>query len=218
MENIMDLNTNLYQRRVLGVLCALLAPACLIFGFLGLGVNLPGWYHSISDTYYANDKIFMIGLLFATSVFFFTYKGYDWRDRMMSLIQAVSALGVIVFPCSVSGAGETTGLFNLKMSTSSIFHCASAGILFGTFAINILWLFTKSGGEMTDGKKKRNRVYKICGWTIIVVAISQIIEGAFFSNVIGDFPYIWLNEFIMLVAFSVAWLVKGEAIKQLNDK
>ena len=214
-----DYESGIWQRRVLGTLCALLSPLSLLFGLLGKH-NFQGWYMSISATYHANDCMIMIGLLCATAIFFLTYKGYDWRDRMMSIIQAVSALGVVAFPCGNENV-DTTGFFDLPCSTSAIFHCISAGVLFTAFAVNILWLFTQTGENPTAEKQKRNIIYKVCGWTIIVTALIQVAEitTGLASKVLEPkgIPYIAINEFIMLMAFAFAWFVKGELFKKLND-
>lgn len=208
----------LFQRRMLGILCALLAPSCLIFGLFGRGTNLPFWYGSISATYYANDKILMIGLLFATAVFFFSYAGYTWIDRLLSIVQGTASLGVITFPCSTEGAPDITGLFGLSLQTSNIIHMISATALFLAFGTNILFLFTKSSGTMTDEKKRRNFIYRICGITIFIFMIIQLCTSTFLKGCFGNFPTTWFNEFVMLEAFSTAWLVKGEAVTKLNDK
>lgn len=199
------------QRKILGVLCALLAPSCIILGLLGN--NLPYWYCSISATYYANSKICMIGLLFATSVFFFSYKGYDWKDRLMSLLQAVSALGIIVFPCKTEGIPETVGVFNLPFEVSHGIHCVMAGLLFGSFATNITFLFTL-GDESNKQKAKRNMVYRTCGTVIYVFMLLQAMSTAL--PVPEWFPLTMINEAVMLEAFAVAWLVKAQC--WLGDK
>lgn len=194
----------MFQRRMLGILCALLSPCCIIFGLFG--DNLPYWYCSISATYYANSKICMIGLLFATCVFFLSYRGYDWKDVTMSIIQALSALGVIVFPCSTEGLNENVGLFSLPISISHIFHCVSASILFLAFATNITFLFTL--GDKTNAQKvKRNKVYRLCGVIIYVFAVLQAMSGAL--ELPEWFPLTLINETIMLEAFAVAWLTKS---------
>ena len=130
-----ELNSMLYQRRMLGLMCALLAPSAVLFGLFGYETNPPHWYKSISETFFANSNICMIGLLFATAVFFFSYRGYDWRDRLISVIQAVMCLGVISFPTDTIGAPEKVGLFNLPQATSSIIHNISAFTLFFAFVI-----------------------------------------------------------------------------------
>lgn len=204
-------NQLLYQRRMLGILCALLAPLSILFGLLG--DNLPKWYFSISATYYANSKILMIGLLFATGVFFLSYKGYDWKDRVLAIIQAISAFGIIIFPCSTEGIFGGVGLFGLYISVSHTIHCVFASLLFLAFGINITFLFTL-GDTSNEQKKNRNLVYYICGITIFVFMIVQAITSTF--NILPNVPTTLINEAIMLIAFSVAWLVKSELV--LKDK
>ncbi|MCQ2225549.1 MAG: hypothetical protein MJZ14_07490 [Paludibacteraceae bacterium] len=212
--------SNLFQREMLGILCGLLAPACVLLGLIGAENNQEGWYLSISATYYASSKMCMIGLLFSAAVFFISYafERYDWRDTVMSIIQAAGCLGVVAFPCKTPGVPETVGMFNLPIDVSNIIHCVSACVLFVAFGVNIMFLFTLGNPKDNEMKRKRNRIYRICGSVIFAFCIIQALTATpVFDWVPGWFPLTWLNEFVMLVAFSVAWLVKSESIKSLND-
>ena len=202
-----------YQRKVLGIMCALLAPCSILFGLFG--DNLPEWYCSISATYYANSKICMIGLLFATGVFFYTYSGYSLIDRIFSYIQATAALGVITFPCLTPEVSGKVGLFGLPVEISYIFHCISASVLFIAFATNIMFLFTKSDGNPTPQKKIRNKIYYICGGIIYLFAILQGLSS--FFKFPSWLPITWFNEFFMLEAYAMAWLTKAGMFKKFND-
>lgn len=206
----------MFQRKALAILCLLLAPSCILFGLFGLKYNLPGWYMSISATYYANSKMFMIGLLYAISIFFITYKGYDWKDRVCAIIESICALGIVVFPCSTPGVPDTVGLFNLPVLVSHIFHCICASVLFITFGFNVTFLFRLTGPEPTEKKKLRNKIYLICG---IIIFTFIVIHGlsSLFTFIPSWFPTTWFNEFVMLEAFGFAYLVKSEAISKLND-
>lgn len=206
----------MYQRKTLAILCMLLAPSCLLFGLFGLEQNLPGWYKSISATYYASSKMFMIGLLYAISVFFISYRGYDWKDRTVAIIEAITALGIVIFPCNSPDIPAKVGLFSLPVSVSNIFHCICASALFITFDFNVLFLFRLSGPEPTEKKKLRNKIYLACG---IIIAIFMVLQGlsGLFTFIPVWFPTTWFNEFIMLEAFGFAYLVKSEAISKLND-
>ena len=217
MKNV-ELKSMLYQRLTLGIMCAVLVPACILFGLFGLSTNPSTWYKSISDTYYANSKMFMIGLLFATSVFFFTYKGYDKKDRICSLIQAISSMGIIVFPCVGTDSKALVGLFNLPAGFSHKIHCVFASILFIAFAINLLFLFTLGNGEATEQKKKRNRIYRACGIIIFIfIVIQALVKTVFKAYIPSWIPVSLINEFVMLEAFAFAYIVKSEAIKRFND-
>lgn len=207
-----------HQQKMLGMLCGLLAPLAILFGYFG--DNPEEWWYSISATYYCSPKILMIGLLFTTFVYFFSYRGYgsDIRDVIIAKISGVSALGVIAFPTNTAFIPNdiNVGLFYLPVTTSHIVHCVSASALFVSFAIMILFQFTQSNGNPTPEKKKRNILYKICGLTIIFFMAFQMVTVAF-DDV---FPNWWtmINEATMLTAFAVAWLCKAECITALNDK
>ena len=212
-----ELTSMIIQRRVLGTLCGLLAPCSLLFGFIGWKHNLPGWYMSISSTYYANSKIFMIGLLCATSIFFFAYKGYDWKDRVCSLVQAIAAIGIVIFPCATLGIPERVGLFCLTVHISNIIHCIMAATLFLAFDFNILFLFTLGNGEPTERKKLRNKIYYICGGIIFVFMVLQGFRLQVSKILPAWFPLTWFNEFMMLESFAFAYIVKSSAIGKFND-
>ena len=115
-------------RKVLGWLCILLAPLSVGFGFLAYELNGPHFWYSISATYYASSKLWMIGLLFAASITFLCYRGYDSKDNWLANLSGIFAFGVIAFPCATDKAGLTEGLFNLPIGISNIIHCASAAL------------------------------------------------------------------------------------------
>ena len=218
MKNDVDKKSMIMQRRVLGILCIILAPASVIFGLFGLDVNPNYWYTSVSATYWSSSKELMIGLLFTTSVFFFSYKGYDWKDRVCSIVQAICALGVILFPVRPQIYFERTGLFLLPESVSNTLHLITSGALFFTFAINILCLFTIGSNEPTEKKLLRNKIYRTCGILILVGSVF-IILGSFppFNKIPKWFPYTMIWEFVLLSSFGFAYLVKSEAINKFND-
>ena len=212
-----ELSSMNHQRRVLGWLAILLAPCCILFGLFGK-TNYPDWYMSISDTFYANSNIFMIGLLFAIGVYFLAYQGYDLKDRICSLVESISAFGIIIFPTPTSFSSEYVGLFNIQRSISGIFHNTFASILFIAFAYNVLFLFTLSRGLKTNEKIIRNRFYYICGGLILLFMFSQVLYCLHVYNFPEYVPVTLINEFGMLVPFGVAYLIKSGAFKKLNDK
>ena len=201
---MMRLTTNSqlhFQRLVLGIICGLLPICCVLFGLIGAEDALLGdaWWHSISATYFSNSQIWMIGSLVLASFFFATYRWYDLGDRVLTLISSVSSVSVAVFPCN-NQVFAKCGLFMLPTPVSSLIHNISAAALFMSFAIMILTQFTKGHDKI------RNRIYYICGTIIVLGMISQLI-----TSILGISWMTIINEFVMLEAFAVAWIVKSRA-------
>ena len=79
-------------------------------------------------------------------------------------------------------------------------------------------MFTKTNPKKppTDRKLRRNQIYRICGYTILIaIALVVFVEVVLPSNleqIISAYkPIFWL-ESIIIVAFGISWLTKGEAI------
>jgi hypothetical protein len=69
---------------------------------------------------------------------------------------------------------------------------------------------------MSAQKRRRNRVYTVCGW-IIVAAIVLVIVSNIVDPPSGWNTLYWL-ETVAVVAFGVSWLVKGEFLGILADR
>lgn len=216
MGNKIEKDHYIWQRRVIGVMVLCLAPLSVLFGLIGLSWNPEGWWCSISDTYYANSQIIMAFIISVAAFFFCTYKGYDWRDRVVNLISGLGLLGLLIFPCDNEGviaAGQRVGLFGLSSSASGPIHNACAFAAFIGFFINEMFLFTLGGNEITKGKKRRNLIYRICASTVIIACIMLALEH-FIPMPRNN---AWIAELIALTGCGIGWLIKGEALKILND-
>lgn len=185
------------QRFVLALVCGLLPILCTLFGLLSCtwGENPVYILGSISDTYYSNHKIIMIGALILCTFFFATYQGY-LGDRIFTILAAIGSLGVAAFPCASSFYNlDYVGLFSLPMNISNILHFIFAIMTFGSLALMTLTQFTKGSN------KKKNIVYYVCGIIMILAMLSMIIF---------NFPYhMMVFEAVHLEAFAVAWFVKS---------
>jgi len=96
------------------------------------------------------------------------------------------------------------GTFQLPRIISGWIHNISAVIFFLLLAYNSLFLFTKSSGEMTEKKKKRNIIFKICGIGM-VISLVCIVPFSIFDVWGGT----WLVEMFALAFFGVSWLTKS---------
>ena len=92
---------------------------------------------------------------------------------------------------------------------------------FLTLAYFSLYLFTKSDREKTPKKRQRNRVYRACGYVMLLalalialevsIQYLELLPDAALRMIENLDPRFWLESIAML-AFGVSWWVKGEAI------
>lgn len=172
------------------------------------------WWWSISATYYQSPAL--VGVLVPACLVLMTYLGYNKADNIITSLSGIFGLGIVLFPCKVSWieAGTKVGFFQLPIEASNILHGTFACLFFLTIALNSIFMFTKSGAVQSPRKKIRNRIYKICGYSMLVCevlfAIAALLDAPGYCTMI--------IEIVLLSLFGFAWLVKGEAFPFLNDQ
>ena len=172
------------------------------------------WWWSISASYYLSPAL--VGVLVPACIVLISYIGYDWTDNLITTLSGIFGLGIVLFPCKVSWISPDTpvGFFQLPMSASHILHTLFACLFFISIALNSIIQFTKHGKTMTERKKIRNKIYRICGYgmlgLMVVFAIAKFLGAPGWT--------VMIVEIILLHLFGFAWLVKGEAFPFLNDE
>ena len=199
-------------RKVIGILGMLLAGVCVIGGLVFANTEI---LPSISMYYHSNMRDVFVGLLIAVGMFLLTYKGYDKKDQEIMLVTGFSALMIPLFPCTnIYDPVSTVGFMNLNPNISNFFHLLFAGLFFVLLAYNSYFMFTRTNPliAMTPNKIKRNKIYKISGITIFVCIILLVLSSIFMGELKDQYKIVLILEQIMLVAFGISWLVKGEAM------
>lgn len=167
---------------------------------------------SISEYYYSVGRNYFVGILFAIGIFLLTYRGYvkmpgdrEWfSDDIAGSITCVFLLGVALFPTGDSWVGKV--------------HLACATLAFIMFAYFCLILFVKTGDQTSSLKRRRNAIYRACGWIIILCIVLIAIYLIFLQgeDSIADLdPVFWL-EWLAIWAFGISWFVKGKALRKIN--
>ena len=179
------------------------------------GIYGYGFPDSISATYYLPTCItpFMI-ILGSAGLLLFSYKGYDKQDDIVCTVSGIFALGICLFSCGTEeliarwpevANLSYVGTFQIMPNISGWLHNICAFGFFGLLAYNSLFLFTKSGGEMTENKKKRNVIFRVCG-VGMVVSFLAIVPVSIFKWWGG----VWVVEAIALAFFAISWLTKAD--------
>lgn len=179
---------------------------------------------TISDYYYTPMRNLFVGILCSIGVFLFSYRGYPSAgdqlrkplisDNAAGNLAALFAVGVALFPTTPVSPIENQALIGRL-------HLGCAAAMFFTLAYFPLCLFTQSapGKTQTRMKQWRNVVYKTCGWAILA-AIGLIVAVKFlpkpwFSRIEPFKPVFWL-EALVVCAFGISWLTKGETLLKDN--
>lgn len=210
-----------FLRRMVGIL-GMLLPIILYFGQRFIFQEpLMG---SISEYYHTGMGDVFVGILCVTGFFLHSYKGYEGEiDGYLATIAGLLALGTAFFPTSAVLV-PLTGDQQIEQYVVRILpdfvgrmHLLFASGFFAVLAYFCLFLFTKTADQrtMTPQKKIRNRIYRVCGWTIL---ISLMLAGIYIftggdaeSSLASLRPVFWL-EAIAIEAFGFSWLIKGETL------
>jgi hypothetical protein len=216
--NQKQLISYLKLRAAIGLVGILFPVVLLIFGnFFG---NCDQVQESLSAYYFTNARDFFVGLLFITGTLLLTYRGYDNKDSILANISGASAIGIALCPTHMGDRSDACSLSSTY--DLPVLHYIFAGTFFLTLILFSMVIFTKTDPtkEPTPEKLKRNRVYRICGW-IMIISLALMAVNKFLTKEISSFlglqsVFTFVMEWIFLSAFGVSWITKGEYI--LSDK
>lgn len=197
-------------RKAIGII-GIALPFVLVIGlYLIQGAGIQS---SISSYYHTAMRDVLVGSLCAMGIFLLSYRGYERKDDIAGDLACVFAIGVALFP-TTPDVGATS-----SDKVIGFLHFGFAAALFLTLAFFSLVLFRKTaaGGTPTPRKLWRNRVYTVCGGTILgcialMIGVSLLSSG---SPIRQLSPVFWL-ESVAVVVFGVSWFTKGEGI--LKDR
>ncbi|MEP6846184.1 MAG: hypothetical protein ABI861_09275 [Panacibacter sp.] len=213
-------------RTFIGII-GIFLPVALVAGCFLSGAKEYSWQHSISHYYYSKMHIVFVCTICVLGGFLITYKGKQnnpWESRV-SNIAGYCAFGVAAFPTQFkefrpeeNGSNQYLEILKEISAFWGGVHFVFAGTLFVCFAIFCLYFFQKPDQHYIDADqqlkfKRRKRIYKICGWGILI----SILIIALFNFVItykeGLFAYTtFIFETTSLCFFGTAWLVKGSLV------
>lgn len=201
-------------RRVIGYLGLLLAVMLVVLS--GVSLFKTPVQPSISHYYFTNLKELFTGTLCAVGLFMICYKGHGnasvlKNDNLLTNLAGVMAIGVALVPTTPL-KGSVAGYTLLPYSLGWL-HYTFAGTLFFAFALLAINVFTlgQQRNNLPVSAFNENNIYRLCGYSIlgfiILVPIAVALEVYTYSTLV--------LEALSLLAFGIAWLVKGRA---LGDK
>lgn len=189
-------------RRAVGII-GILLPFVLVAGDLALGGD--GLRQSISEFYYSPMRDVFVGSLCAIGVFLYCYR-YARPDDRLANVTGTAAIAVALLPTR-----PATGATTVDVVVGAV-HLVAAVVFFAGLAWFCLALFTR--GEVNSRRKAaRNVVYRVCGWTIVACLVLAAVDAALVPDDVGErlHTLFWL-EAVAVLAFGVAWFVKGATV------
>jgi hypothetical protein len=206
-------------RRIVGIL-GIALPLILLFGNICFG-GCDGPQRSISHNYHTHMGDVFVGMLCAISLFLFVYKGPQPIDGILGNVAGTLGILVALMPCGPHSTDKGFIIRGLPEGYAlGMAHNIVAGIFLLVLAYFSIGLFTKSSPDdiITPEKRKRNMIYRICGWIMVLCVVGCIVVMLLTKDaepeptwVIKDAPIFWF-ETIALWAFGFSWLVKGETL------
>jgi hypothetical protein len=203
-------------RIAVGLLALALVPVLILLGWIETQHLSTAIQPSISDHYHTvlGRNVF-VGILCAIGLFFWCYSPYgngldQWLGRFAGSCVIITAL--IRTTPHLSQNPNFAG--SDGFDALGIIHIAAAALFFCSLAVYCLIFFvqTKPGGKISATKSRRNRIYRICGWTIVgcLVLIPVISLIPALKAKAGCVPFVFILEAISVFAFAFAWIVKGK--------
>lgn len=200
----------LAMRQAVGFIGIALPPVLVVGKILLQG---PGIQSSISSYHYTDMRTVFEGSLCALGVFLLCTRGYDRQDEIAGRLASAFVIGVALLP-TTPDAGATS-----REQIIGGVHLSFAALFYLTLAYFSIALFTKTAQENrpTPQKLKRNMVYRVCGYIILVclLLIGIVKLSSIEDRLQGFSPVFWL-ESVATMSFGLSWLTKGETI--LKDK
>lgn len=204
-------------RRTVGIIAMslpfVLAAGTILLALAGPPHALPRplLQRSISDYYYTPTGDVLVGSLCSIAAFLICSRGYDLTDEVVGYIAGCATLGVAFFPpVDPQGAHYTQLQVNI-----GFVHSAFSAVMFLALAYFCLFLFRRTSPEqeLTRRKWHRNKIYRVCGFVIVVcTGVMALLTIEPIGTSLRPFHPFFCCETLALEAFGISWFTKGRGL------
>lgn len=170
---------------------------------------------SISAYYYTGMRDVFVSTLVLTGALLACYRTPALRDNVVATITGLAAIGIGLFPMDREYAAEILQHFpamreGLCYQNTGIvgYHFIFVATFFALSTYLVYFRFRAFTPDLpTREKLMRNQVYRACG---VAMAIAFVTIGAL-ALTHKETSIFW-PETLAVVAFAIAWLVKGRIV------
>ncbi len=186
--------------------------------------SAPDYFYqpSISDYYYTVSGILFIALITLIGAFLISYRGYDKEQGELISDNAITWIaGILILivatvptPFEMIDTYRPTPIAHNHPIWGGLHFVSAVGFFLAMSFLSIS-KFTKGTAPFSTDKKMRNKIYRTCGWGMLITLGAggiMILLGLrnHFEHII-----FWL-EVILMILFAVSWLVKGKGLVRLG--
>jgi len=174
---------------------------------------------SISAYYYTSMRDVFVSTLVLVGILIACYRSPSKFDNALGIVAGLAAIGVGLFPVDPVFASEILQRYP-EMAEKKCYvnrgvlgyHYIFVTIFFALCFVMVAFRFTAFTPPNAEKEmRRRNLIYRICG---AVMLVSFIIISVQFLRGAGE--SIFWPETAAVIAFGIAWLVKGQTF--LADK
>jgi hypothetical protein len=174
---------------------------------------------SISAYYYTGMRDVFVSTLILVGVLLTCYRTPAWRDTVVATVAGLAAIGIGLFPMAPTFAAEILQQYPQMGEAKCYINRGFLGFHFifvsTFFALSFYLVYFRFDAftpqRPTKQKLMRNRTYKWCGLAMLAAFITIGILA-----VKNEGRSIFWPETVAVVAFALAWLVKGQTV--LKDR
>lgn len=199
-------NSEVFDYRALRLMIGIIALVLPVLVCLRSSTPLS----SISASYYTESRDTFVGLLFFVAAFLFAYNGHTATEMWVSSVACLAAIVVATFP---------TACDNCASNTIGTIHYVGAATLFSILAYFCLFAFRVNTKGQPGKKKRRDVVYRICGWLIVAcLLVALVSKFTVPEQTLVNLRVTLIIEWVALWAFGFAWLVAGKTFSWFADE
>jgi hypothetical protein len=219
-------------RKAIGWVGVLLPIALIVGQVIFFSRVIPG---SVSDYYYTHMRNVFVGSLCAIGVFLLGYEGYDDWDERITGLAGLGAIGTAFSPTTPPAAQvlmtgqQVVGDLHLIFAALTFIALAVMSFRFtktypeaAPGSHGLLWRIldvlgltgAPAGAVLTSGKRARNRIYRICGSSIVVSLALAVLSLLLPHSIQSAVPFVYIFESTAIIAFGLSWFVKGEGLSR----
>lgn len=173
---------------------------------------------SISAYYYTGMRDVFVSTLVLVGILLACYRSPFGWDNVFAVLAGVAAIGIGLFPMDPVFAKEVIARYkdfnpaNCYLPRGLLgYHFIFVGVFFALSFYLVYFRFSAATSPITKQKLQRNKVYKVCGAIMLIAFIA--IGGLAWTQ--KEASIFW-PETAAVVAFAIAWLVKGRLV--LKDR